>query len=184
MGIAFNNIPREYDLAFISAATGINFDGRVEHENHTRVTYMDPDGTRFDIVSQAIENYEVDYLPVHRPTRIAEVRKIRDEKIGSFTFGGMPIELDLETKVNITGAVSGLERNPDVLGLDWSLGDGEFVFLDRATMFGLADAAFLHVQACFTHAKDLVASLKAATTCSEIDAVDVTVGWPGDEVVV
>jgi hypothetical protein len=182
MGIAFNNIPLGYDVDFISEKTGVHFDGRVEKTDHVRVTYMDSDGLNFDIVSQAISDYDVDYLPTRRPERIAEVVEIRDRKIGGFVFGGMPIELDLETKANITGAVSGLERNPDVMGLDWSLGDGEFVFLDRDTMFGLADAAFLHVQACFTHAKTLVTQLKAATTCTEADAVDISAGWPGEVV--
>jgi hypothetical protein len=180
MGVGFSNIPKGYDVDFISTQSGVLFDGRSEQAEHTRVTFMDSDGSNLDLVAQAVANYGVDYLTIRRPKRIAEVSKLRDEKIGGFIFNGMPIELDLETKANITGSVSGLDRNPDVTGLDWSLGDGEFVFLDRASLYALADAAFLHVQGCFTHAKTLVTDLKAAADCTALDAIDITVGWPGD----
>lgn len=180
MGIGYSNIPKEYDIEFIGEHSGVEFDGRMEHDAYVRVYYMDPDGDKLDIVADTIANYDVAYLIKRLPERIAEVQALRDEKIGSFVFGGMAIELDLETKANLTGVVSGLDRNPDVEGLDWSLGGGEFVYLDRATLYGLADAAFLHVQACFSHARTVITTLKEQTNCTELNAIDVTAGWPGD----
>ena len=42
----------------------------------------------------------------------------------------------------------------------------------------LGVAAFDHVEACFDNAKTLVETLQACTTIAELDAVDITVGWP------
>lgn len=177
---AYNTIPDSYDLKFLEQKSGIKILGVGNNDDGTVViTYDNPTGSgRFEAMTETIADYEVDYLEVALPRRIEEVRLLRDNYISGFTINGLHIELDLETKANIVGSVSGLDRNPQVAGIDWSLGGGQFVFLSRAMIYGIADAAFLHIQACFTQHKAKVTLLKAATNLSELAAVSITSGWP------
>ena len=180
MSIAFSIVPVGYDIDFIARYCGITVLGQaVQQDGTTQITYRNPDGSgNFTMVSQTIENYTVEYLPVALSKKIEDIRVLRNQKIQSFTFGGMKILLDLETKANIVGSVIGLDKNPDVPGLDWSLGNGEFVFLPRATLYQLATASFMYVENCFSQAKALIAQCKACTDIIQLAAVDITIGWP------
>lgn len=180
MTIAYSNIPAGYDVDFIARHCGIQVTGFVQlQDGSTQITYRNPDGSgNFEMVSQTIDNYAVEYLPVALTSKISEISSLRNEKIQAFTFMGMTVVLDIEAKANIVGAVAGLDRNPDVPGVDWSLGGGSFVFLPRYIVYGLADASFLYIENCFTTSKELVATCKACADINELAAVDITQGWP------
>jgi hypothetical protein len=180
VSIAYNIVPKGYDIDFIATYTGIEILGRTERsDGSTEIMYRNADGSgNFTRVSEAIENYAVDYLNIALARKIQQITAVRNERIHAFTFGGITIVLDLETKANIVGAVSGLERNPSVAGLDWSLGDGNFIFLPRDMVFAMADTAFNYVESCFTKAKDLVAECKAASNINDLDAIDIESDWP------
>jgi hypothetical protein len=164
-------LPVHYDVPFIikqadvtnhygwkDAPDGIHF--RYQFEDHVRV-------------QEAIEQYPVSYLTVMVPEMLLTVSEIRDERIKAFTFGGMTIEIDSETKTNLNGCVIGLDRQPEVAGINWSLGNGEFIFLDRTTVYALADAAFMHVQRCFTAHKAIVDEIKAAANIGVLTTIDI-----------
>jgi hypothetical protein len=180
MTIAFNDVPPGYDIDFIARHCDIVITGREQLLNGaTRITYRSTDGSgSFDKVSQTIENYAVEYLPVALEQKISQISDMRANKIKEFTFMGMLIELDLEAKTNLVGAVAGLDRNPNVPGLDWSLGGGVFIFLPRQIVYMIADASFLYIEGCFTTARTLGTQCKACQNINELAAVDINSGWP------
>lgn len=180
MSIAYSNIPIGYDVNFIAQYCAIQITGFTQlQDGSTQITYRNPDGSgNFERVSQTIDNYAVEYLPVALAAKIADISALRNEKIQAFTFMGMTVVLDVEAKGNIVGAVAGLDRNPDVPGVDWSLGGGVFIFLPRQVVYALADASFLYVEGCFTTSKELVATCKACQDINELAGVDITQGWP------
>lgn len=180
MFAAFNIIPAGYDIDYLAQTTGIAIMGReAQGDGSVKITYSSPPtSNNFENMTDAIENYPVTYLSVALPKKISQITMVRNEKIKAFTFGGTWIELDLETKANIVGVVSGLDRNPDVPGINWSLGGGNFVFLPRAHLYALADAAFLYIQGCFTHFRTLCETAQAAANIFELDSINEGMGWP------
>jgi hypothetical protein len=180
MSIAYNTVPVGYDIDFIARFSGVIITGRSQNgDGSTEITYRNPDGSgNFERVSQTIDNYAVEYLPVALTAKIADIQSLRNTKIQAFTFMGMTIVLDLEAKSNIAGAVIGLDKNPDVAGLDWSLGNGNFIFIPREMMYALANSSFLYIEACFSHAKELINACKACTDIHQLVAIDTSLGWP------
>lgn len=171
-------IPLDYDIDFIIKNAGvINHYGFERKEDGIHFRYQLDD---LDAVTAKIDSYKVDYLSVMLPLAVANASYIRDERVKAFTFGGMTIELDDETKTNLNGCVLGLDRNASVEGINWSLGNGQFAYMDRATVYALADAAFMHVQQCFTAHKTIVEECMAAADIDQLAAVDVPnhAAWP------
>lgn len=172
-------IPGNYDPAFIFAKAGVaNHYGYDEQEDRTyKLGYRVEDG---EAVVAAIESFPVDYLEVALPLKLAEISAERDVRIRNFSFNGFHIELDDETKANLTGAALGLMRNTSVESLDWSLGGGQFLNLPRDFVFALADAAFMHVQNTFTAHKMLCSMAEAAMNIEALTAINVTSDtyWP------
>jgi hypothetical protein len=109
--------------------------------------------------------------------RIQEVSKYRRDKEETFVYGGTPINLTSETQARIDSAISGLERKPAGTTVWWQAGT-VFTQFDLPGLEALGIAAFDHVEACFSNAKVLVETLQACTTIAELDAVNITVGWP------
>lgn len=181
---AFSTIPFGYDLDFITSRAGVSVYGQeLLVDGSVRITYQSPppqpgESSKFQLVTAGIENYKSDYLAVARPQKWEQIAAQREDRIKQFYFGGLLVVLDLETKANLAGVVIGLDRNPDITGIDWSLGDGVFVFLSRETLYAMADAAFLYIQACFSRAKALTDEANAATDIDALAAIDITSGWP------
>ena len=109
--------------------------------------------------------------------RIQEVSKCRRDEEEDFVYGGVSISLTSETQARIDSAISGLERKPAGTTVWWQTGT-TFIEFDLPGLEALGVAAFDHVEACFDNAKTLVEALQACTTIAELDAVDITVGWP------
>jgi hypothetical protein len=45
-------------------------------------------------------------------------------------------------------------------------------------LYAIADASFLYIQGCFSQAKVLTSSAQAAVDINELEAIDITQGWP------
>ncbi len=109
--------------------------------------------------------------------RLEDLAIQRKEAVKTFTFAGQPLRLDTQTEDAISKAKAGLERNPTSV-IDWEISRGVFVTFDLATILALADAAFAHVQACFSRVRVLTGEIQDATTAAELNAIDLTSGWP------
>lgn len=77
--------------------------------------------------------------------------------------------------VKATGAWSFSQLNPAVL-IDWKATTG-WIQIDAATIAGIAAAVATHVQTCFSNERVLSELIEAATTVSDVQAIDLTTGW-------
>lgn len=93
------------------------------------------------------------------------------------TLNGMTIETDRQSQSLITGAWSFSQLNPAAL-IDWK-GVTGWVQIDAAAISAIAGAVATHVQACFSNERVLSEAIAAATTVEALNAIDLTVGWPG-----
>lgn len=114
-------------------------------------------------------------LKAERLEALAERRKFASQ---NFTFNGMAMKLDPDTENAISKAIMSLERQPEGIVINWEVTRGEIVPLDLATLHAIGDAAFVHVQACFTNVAAITALILAAPDGEALDAVDLDVGWP------
>jgi len=96
---------------------------------------------------------------------------------GGTVFNGFPVGTDPESQTKYIGAVVGAQIDPNV-SVKWKMSDGTFVQLNAQAIVGLAMTVRAHVQACFDREAVLRAEIDAAQTAEELDAIDITVGWP------
>lgn len=176
--VAFTDVPKEYDYQWIADRVGVRIIGVEEAGLYHRVNYDGSEESYFDDFSNAVAQYKYIYLPVAVASLKDELVEIRKKKVTEFSFGGMSLVLDYVTEARITSAAVYLDRNPSVTELNWDAGKGSFVTIPRANMLALADAAGAYVQDCFNHSKSLVEQIEACVDTDQLDAIDITAGWP------
>ncbi|MBZ9850124.1 DUF4376 domain-containing protein [Mesorhizobium sp. CA14] len=98
---------------------------------------------------------------------------------GGVVINGASVRTDANSQAKITGAVSLFQNDPELESIDWEAQPGVWVTLDAATMKAIGIAVGRHVQACFSRARALSASIMAAPDIEALDAVDIEAGWPG-----
>lgn len=113
-----------------------------------------------------------------RAFKISQLNDYRKAAVMNFSFMGMPLLLDGDTENALSKAIQGLTRAPIGSTVDWEIMPGYFQTFDLATVSAIGDAAFAHVQACFTNVKNKVLAINAATTVEDVMAIDLTSGWP------
>lgn len=178
MATGLSILPLNYDVEYIIQEAGVvNHFGYEEREDGIHFKYRLDD---YDAIQVELDVYETKYLEVALPAKIEECIELRRQKVLDFTFGGLPIELNQETQTNLTGSVLGLERNPQVPGMDWHMGDGVYIFIPRDDLMAIADAAFVHIQQTFSNQKRLLDLMRAAADIHELEAIDLEEGWPVD----
>lgn len=94
------------------------------------------------------------------------------------SFNGMSVPTDTTTQTKIIGAVVGAQIDPTA-SINWKMNDGTFVMLDATGILAVAMAIRAHVQACFDHEATLRGEIEAAVSREDLDAVDISTGWPG-----
>jgi len=142
-----------------------------------RVTAGDPEEYA---PGQWRETWAVTAIPLAelRQTRLNELAALRyQHETAGITLNGMTIETDRQSQALITGAWSFSQLNPAAL-IDWK-GVTGWVQIDAAAISAIAGAVATHVQACFSNERVLSEAIAAATTVEALNAIDLTVGWPG-----
>jgi hypothetical protein len=107
---------------------------------------------------------------------LAERRYQAEE--GGTTFVGMPLATDRTSQSKIHAAYTKAKEDPDYVIANWKISPGVFTTLDAATIIAAGDAVRAHVQSCFDNEAILSAQITAATNKSELDAIDIEIGWP------
>jgi hypothetical protein len=166
-------VPADWDVRFLfrkaRTVQGFGLGGIREEDGQLAVEFHAPD---YAAVMASIESYPVDRLEVDLPAKLAAISAERDRRIRNFEFMGVRLDLEGDTKRDLADAALGLMRNPDVEGIDWSMGGGEFVFLSREALLGLADLAFRHIQQTFAGHRRLAVAAKAAADIHQLALVD------------
>src|SRR3546814_18338394 len=68
----------------------------------------------------------------------------------------------------------------DAFSIDWRMADDSVVTHSRDQMVSLGLSVGKHVDACQSRKNELDAVIAACTSLSELNALDITSGWPGD----
>ncbi|CAK0753422.1 hypothetical protein CCP4SC76_2460005 [Gammaproteobacteria bacterium] len=113
-----------------------------------------------------------------RQSRKIDLAAIRFEyETSGITLDGNQIATDRQSQALINGAYSYSLIDPN-LSIDWKANNGAWVALGASEVAGIALSVANHVQQCFSREKALCAALDAANSIEEINAVDLTAGWP------
>lgn len=173
-------IPVRYDPAFLKELAGITgnrvWGVGIGQEEGTRTILFHSDDT--DALTDAVNGYDAAWMARAKGERIEEVAEARKAAIiETFSFNGMSLKLDSDTENALSKAYAALERQPAGTAIDWEVSRGNFVPFDLPTVAAISDAAFAHVQACFTNAKRLTVAINAAADLEALEAIELD-GWP------
>lgn len=127
----------------------------------------------------------VDAAEVSAPHDLAEARSAKlaalaayryDREVAGTIAGGVEVRTDRDSQALLTGAAVAAMLNGEY-EVAWKAVAG-WVTLDAASIIALASAVRAHVQACFDRERALTQEIEAAMTAEELQAVDLTIGWP------
>lgn len=146
--------------------------------DHTGTQTILFDPTHTDAVVDAVNRYDAAWLERIKVGRIEAVAALRRAAVtDTFSFNGMAMRLDADAENALSKAYSALKRQPDGTSIDWEVSRGVFMSFDLAMVEAISDAAFEHVQRCFTNARRLTALINAADNLAILDAIDLDNGW-------
>lgn len=109
---------------------------------------------------------------------MVRARRYGVETGGVTVQGGAVLITDRDSQAKITGAVALFENDQTLASIDWEAQPGVWVSVDRAAMLGIGVAVGRHVQQCYSHSRQLIESIMAASSHAELDAIDIAAGWP------
>lgn len=97
---------------------------------------------------------------------------------GGITVAGRRITTDDRSKTLIHGARTAADKDA-AFSTRFKIG-GQSVLLTAPEIIAISDAVLAHVAACFDREGDLIDAIHAAADRAALDAIDITVGWPGE----
>ena len=108
--------------------------------------------------------------------KLSELAALRFQKeTAGITLNGSVIRTDRESQGMVTGAYCTSLLNPAVL-INFKGANG-WIQIDATEIAGISSAVSSYVQSCFTNEKVLTLLIEAATTVSDVQAIDLTTGW-------
>lgn len=131
-------------------------------------------------------------VAARKTVRKNDVTALRDQKVDAgFMFEGVLYQSRPQDRENVSGvhqrAKDWLDGGGDPTTLRWANPNVDFVFIaadnsmhpmTAPTAKALGVALYDFKSACIFHAYELKMTIDAATTGAEVDAIDITVGWP------
>lgn len=173
-------IASRYDAAFLKSLTPIAGDaawGVGPGEDSATQTIIFDDSFTADVIA-AVNAYDDAWLARVKTGRIEAVAMLRrGAVINDFTFNGMALRLDESCENALSKAYAALSRQPAGTTIDFEVSRGVFQSFDQGAVGAISDAAFVHVQRCFTNAKRLTDAINAAEDLAALDAIDLESGW-------
>lgn len=110
--------------------------------------------------------------------KLSELAAYRYSKeTAGITVNGSKIKTDRESQAMLTGAKAYSDLNESAT-IDWK-GENGWVRIDRAAILAISQAVAAHVQECFSNEKVHAEAIAALSTIADIEAYDITTGWPG-----
>lgn len=127
------------------------------------------------------QSWAVEPLPIEdaRAVVIEAIRARRwQAEIAGTSVGGVPIRTDEKSQNKIAGAIALFEKNPGLASIDFEAQPNLWVELDGAAVTAIGVAVGMHIQACFSNAKQLQEAALAATDHAGLTEIDIEAGWP------
>ncbi len=160
------------------------YDQKPEDISHKNVKWYDVVYEEGDTEFTGLENDKWvirKALPTFEETKhnkLVELENLRWLKeTGGTTFNGWQLATDPVSQTKYVGAVVSVQINPNSI-IKWKMSNGEFVELSAEDVTSMAMAVRAHIQACFDKEAELQLSISSATNKEELDAIDITTGWP------
>lgn len=173
-------ISSRYDPAFLKSLTqivGVSAWGSGPGDTPETQTILFDDAFTDDVVA-AVNGYDAAWLARVKTGRIEAVAALRrGAVINDFSFNGVPMKLDESCENALSKAYAALSRQPVGTEIDFEVSRGNFMSFDLAAVGAISDAAFVHVQRCFTNARRLTDAIIAAEDLAALDAIDLETGW-------
>jgi len=117
---------------------------------------------------------------------ISQINARRDQlETAGFPYAGLWFQSDQRSvdRLNSTAltASAALISGQSVTFPDWLSADNTPLPVDAAGMLALQAALTQHAGALHQHAKRLKAEVVAATAVADLESIDITAGWPGQQ---
>lgn len=110
--------------------------------------------------------------------KLTQLKNVKNDAELNFTFNGIYIKLDQPTQGRINDALKGFDYVPEGTTTPWEVATGIYIDMDKTTLLALGLAGWNHIRDCYINAKSLSDSIQSCTTIAEVDAIDLTTGWP------
>ena len=157
-------------VCFLTTAIATQVDG-VDIPYPFRSGWYTYDGTNFGLTPHGLEAYKK-YL-IDNVDRMA--KRIEE---GDIMLGEQRISTSKASQSRITGMWGAVQIDPTRVIDFKEATTGEWTSLNATQAIAIASAVADHVQACFTQEKTIGDTINACTTLAELQAVDLTTGWP------
>lgn len=109
----------------------------------------------------------------------AQVEAIRWDKQQTMKWRGRIVQADDTTLTRLMAAVMRAQQASDpTLSIRWKFGDKDFDTLTLPDVIAYGTAIGTHLQACYDHEAELVATITSAVGVAAVSAIDLTSGWP------
>lgn len=139
------------------------------------------DGEQVELSDAEREQIAEEWTPTvseRRKERKQEVREVREKKAKQpVTVSGNTYSASERAMIRIVGAA---QRAPGVQ--DWSVPipteDGTYPQVTASEVKSIRDAIGKQVEDCYRREAELMSKLDAATTLDDLNAIDITTGWP------
>lgn len=119
-------------------------------------------------------------VTVRKENMYANLANIRwNRETGGVVFNGLNIPTDDRTTSKLT-AVRIVATEDSTYTVNWKVGN-QFFPLDAPTIIAISDTVRQHVQDCFDREAVLIEQINTANTHEELDNIDLSSGWPGQE---
>ncbi len=110
--------------------------------------------------------------------KLADLAAYRYSKeTAGITLNGALIKTDLESKVNLNGAVNRAILRPNST-VNWKISESVWIPIDAEQIIGIGLAVSDFIEDCFTCNMNHALAINALETVEDVQAYDVTTGWP------
>lgn len=161
-----------------------NYQSKPQDIPHKKVTWHDVVRDQGETAFTGLENGNWvirTALPTFteiKSNKLADLAAYRWEKeTGGTTFNGMLVATDAVSQTKYVGAVVASQIDP-LINLKWKLSSGDFVSLNAESLIAVSMAVRTHIQACFDRESELKILIDSAISEEELDAINITTGWP------
>jgi len=137
--------------------------------------------TKFEKDALAAEGH--DAVAIRSEAMIEKVKSLRVEHARKpVTYDGNSFDADRVAQQKLTGKLTYAQAAGKDTDSTWSVGwktaNNSYVQLSYTDLANVVQAVNEQVQAAYNNEAQLLAQIEQATTIGELDAIDLTTGWP------
>jgi hypothetical protein len=125
--------------------------------------------------TKSVEEYAADLAEKVKEKRIEQARK-------PVAYDGNSFDADPQAQQKLTGKLTYAQATGKDSDSSWSVGwktaNNSYVQLSYDDLAAVVQAVNNQVQAAYNNEAQLLSQIEQATTIDELDAIDLTTGWP------